>query len=153
MAYKSNNGHTAVALNAYLGDNPVNFSGDWGRLIVNAGRWLNCPNPCPQGLVATVNDSVTGTGINQWDYTSGGRFYYNNNSFTTAYQNDEHYAFATGVKAHFRFHGSQVKIYTVKEPAGGNIRYTLDNGVDVQIISNYSPTPGGEQFLLHESTG
>jgi Kelch motif protein/VCBS repeat protein len=40
VAYKTNNGHTAVGLNAYLGSNPMNFSGEWGRVIVNAGKWL-----------------------------------------------------------------------------------------------------------------
>ena len=56
------------------------------------------------------------------------------------------YAFTTGVTAHFRFNGRQVKIYTVKEPAGGRIKYTLDGGVDVQTISNYSPTQVGNSL-------
>src|SRR6266487_2271470 len=52
VAYKTNNGTTAVGINAYLGY--LNqFSGEWGRLIVNAGRWLaNCqatPTPTPTG--------------------------------------------------------------------------------------------------------
>src|SRR6266516_815526 len=52
VAYKANNGTTAVGLNAYLGY--LNqFSGEWGRVIVNAGRWLaNCqatPTPTPTG--------------------------------------------------------------------------------------------------------
>ncbi len=52
VAYKTNNGTTAVGINAYLGY--LNqFSGEWGRLIVNAGRWLaNCqatPTPTPSG--------------------------------------------------------------------------------------------------------
>src|SRR5206468_1754545 len=37
----TNNGHTGVGINAYLGANPENFSGAFGRVIVNAGRWLN----------------------------------------------------------------------------------------------------------------
>src|SRR5438132_8765293 len=47
VAYKTNNGTTAVGINAYLGY--LNqFSGEWGRLIVNAGRWLlNCGTPTP----------------------------------------------------------------------------------------------------------
>jgi hypothetical protein len=52
-AYKTNNGHTGVGINAYLGANPENFSGPFGRVIVNAGRWLlNCqgsPTPTPTG--------------------------------------------------------------------------------------------------------
>src|SRR5262249_5622420 len=100
-----------------------------GSLGFNKNIVIDTTTPCPQALIATANDSVTGTGLNQWDYTSGGWNYFNNNSFTTAFQHDEHYAFTTGAKAHFRFHGNQVKIYTVKEPVDGNIRYTLDNGV------------------------
>jgi hypothetical protein len=38
VAYKTNNGRTAVGINAYLGSNPTAFSGVWGRVIVNAGR-------------------------------------------------------------------------------------------------------------------
>jgi energy-converting hydrogenase Eha subunit A len=93
----------------------------------------------PQKLSATINDSVTGTGNNQWDYGSSGWFYYSASNISSAYHGDEHYAFTTGVRAHLRFNGSQVKIYTVKEPHGGNIGYSLDGGPE-QIISNYSPT-------------
>jgi hypothetical protein len=44
VAYKTNNGHTGVGINAYLGANPENFTGNYGHVIVNAGRWLggNC---------------------------------------------------------------------------------------------------------------
>src|SRR5438128_3281971 len=47
VAYKANNGSTAVGINAYLGY--LNqFSGEWGRVIVNAGRWLiPCGTPTP----------------------------------------------------------------------------------------------------------
>src|SRR2546430_15069477 len=51
VAYKTNNGTTAVGINAYLGY--LNqFSGEWGGLIVNAGRWLlpcGTPTPTPTG--------------------------------------------------------------------------------------------------------
>src|SRR4029077_682327 len=90
----------------------------------------------------TINDSVTGTGNNQWDYGAGGWF---SASAPTAYQGDEHYAFTTGVTAHFRFNGTQVKIYTTKEPAGGDIGYTLDGGTE-QIFSNYSPSATGNSL-------
>jgi hypothetical protein len=50
VAFKTNNGRTAVGINAPLGNYP-GFSDDWGRVIVNAGRWLlNCgplPTPTP----------------------------------------------------------------------------------------------------------
>ena len=49
-AYKTNNGHTGVGINAYLGENPMDFSGPFGTVIVNAGRWLisgPCGTPSP----------------------------------------------------------------------------------------------------------
>ena len=48
VAYKTSNGRTAVGINAWLGNE---FAGAWGRVIVNAGRWLppcgNTPTPTP----------------------------------------------------------------------------------------------------------
>jgi hypothetical protein len=67
VAYKENNGHTGVALNAYLGFVAQPISGDWGRVIVNAGRWLlgsGCPSPTPTATAtatATVTVSATPT--------------------------------------------------------------------------------------------
>ena len=54
-AYKTNNGHTGVGINAYLGDNGDMWSGPYGRVIVNAGRWLisgpcGTPTPTPTHL-------------------------------------------------------------------------------------------------------
>jgi hypothetical protein len=48
VAYKTSNGRTAVGINAWLSDQ---FAGAWGRVIVNAGRWLPpcgaTPTPTP----------------------------------------------------------------------------------------------------------
>jgi hypothetical protein len=61
VAYKTNNGTTGVGINAYLGSNPMNFSGEWGRVIVNAGRWLlPCPSPTPTAT-ATATPTPTAT--------------------------------------------------------------------------------------------
>src|SRR5215470_6978413 len=57
VAYKTqNNGHTAVGINAYLG-NLNQFSGQWGRVIVNAGRWLTC------GGTPTFNNLIINAGF------------------------------------------------------------------------------------------
>src|SRR5206468_7237293 len=45
VAYKTNNGHTGVGINAYVGDFADTWSGPFGRVVVNAGRWLIAP-PC-----------------------------------------------------------------------------------------------------------
>ena len=65
-AYKTNNGHTGVGINAYLGANPENFSGPFGRVIVNAGSWLlNCqgsPTPTPTGTPSPTPTPTCTTG-------------------------------------------------------------------------------------------
>src|SRR6185295_2750533 len=98
------------------------------------------PTPTPTPAPTTVNDTVTGTGNNQWDYGASGWNYYAgpNLGGAGAYQNDEHYATTTNVRAHFRFNGAQVKIYTVLDPNGGNIGYSLDGSTE-QVVSNYFP--------------
>jgi hypothetical protein len=51
VAFKENNGHTGVAINAYLGDLADSWTGPFGTVIVNAGRWLGggggCGSPTP----------------------------------------------------------------------------------------------------------
>ena len=85
-----------------------------------------------------VNDSLTGTGLNQWDYGTGGWNYYNKvGSGIGALNNDEHYASGAGVTAHFRFNGTQVIIYGLKEPVDGNAGYSIDGGPE-QIIDCYN---------------
>jgi N-acetylneuraminic acid mutarotase len=64
-AYKINNGHTGVGINAYLGSNPENFSGPFGRVIVNAGRWLlpcGTPTPTPTGTPSPTPTPTCTTG-------------------------------------------------------------------------------------------
>ena len=68
VAYKTNNGRTAVGLNAWLG-HTNEFSGAWGRVIVNAGRWLLCggtPTPTPSPTAtATATPTATATRLRQ----------------------------------------------------------------------------------------
>ena len=56
-----------VGMNAYLGVVAEPFTGDWGRVIVNAGRWLlNCqgsPTPTPTG---TPSPTPTATCTAGW---------------------------------------------------------------------------------------
>jgi len=85
-----------------------------------------------------INDNTTGTGLNQWDYTSGGwRYYGQVGSNVGALNNDEHYASTAGTIAHFRFNGTQVSVYGLKEPVDGNAGYSIDGGSE-QIIDCYN---------------
>ena len=62
VAFKSNNGHTAVGINAYLAGSGGGWSGQFGRVIVNAGRWLlvPCATPSPTPT-ATATATATAT--------------------------------------------------------------------------------------------
>ena len=57
-AYKANNGHTGIGINAYVGDSAGMFSGPFGRVVVNAGRWL-ISGPC--GTPSTPTPTASGT--------------------------------------------------------------------------------------------
>src|SRR5207237_1020749 len=60
IAYKTVGGHTSVGVTAYVGDNPIGtWSGDFAKVIVNAGRFLlPCPSPTP---TATPTATATAT--------------------------------------------------------------------------------------------
>jgi hypothetical protein len=66
VAFQVHNGHTAVGFNAYLGTvaQPLP-SADWGRTIVNAGRWLGgggCgPTPTPTATPTPATPTPTPT--------------------------------------------------------------------------------------------
>src|SRR5262249_56600330 len=52
-AYNVHNGHTGVGINCYVGDFADTWSGPFGTVVVNAGRWLGgcggggTPTPTP----------------------------------------------------------------------------------------------------------
>ena len=80
-AYQVNNGHTGVGINAYVGDSAGQWSGPFGRVVVNAGRWLaNCQGgPCtfqPWQIVANyplVIESPAVCSDGTFAYVAGGR--------------------------------------------------------------------------------
>src|SRR6266545_838742 len=59
-AYQVFNGHTGVGINAYVGDFADTWTGPFGTVVVNAGRWLigggGCGSPTP-----TATPTPTGT--------------------------------------------------------------------------------------------
>ncbi|PZR96102.1 MAG: hypothetical protein DLM69_11055, partial [Candidatus Chloroheliales bacterium] len=61
VSYKTTNGHTAVGVNAYLGDRPNQWSGQWGKLFVNALRWLKPSIGCTPTPGATSTPTRTNT--------------------------------------------------------------------------------------------
>src|SRR5438105_2088597 len=85
-----------------------------------------------------INDSVTGTGKNQWDYDPS----WSTPAIASAYHGDAHVSSTTDAMAHFRFSGIQIQIFTVTEPDGGFIGFSLDGGAE-ELVSNYSATTQG----------
>ena len=55
IAYKGR----AIGVSAYVGDSPSNYSGQFSRVIANAGAWLSPPCPTPTPSTVSVSGSVT----------------------------------------------------------------------------------------------
>jgi hypothetical protein len=61
VAHKTTGGRTAVGVNAYVGDNAGQWSGPFGRIVMNAARWLvggSCVTP---GATNTPGTPATAT--------------------------------------------------------------------------------------------
>jgi len=56
IAYKGR----AIGISAYVGDNPANYSGQFSRVIANAGFWLSPPCPGISGTVLYCSNPVPG---------------------------------------------------------------------------------------------
>jgi hypothetical protein len=62
VAFKTTGGRTAVGMPAYIGDGANSGSGDYARVIVNAGLWLLggvCPTATPTGVPPTATPTNT----------------------------------------------------------------------------------------------
>ena len=82
VAYRPvSGGHTTVGVTAYVGFDATQ-SGDWGKVIVNAGNWLaNCQGVSPTPT-ATATATPTAT-ANSYVYANGNS-YCNGNGDSTA---------------------------------------------------------------------
>ena len=70
IAYKGR----AVGINAYLGDYSDTWSGDFGRVIVNAGNWLWLGNRSCENLACSAVTTIQGT-LGDGDLTQIGRLF------------------------------------------------------------------------------
>ena len=62
IAVKNQAGHTGIGINNYVGENPNQWSGEFGRVVVNAAHWLggSC-GPVPSSAVSRkVHGAFTG---------------------------------------------------------------------------------------------
>lgn len=81
----------------------------------------------------SVNDTVTGTGDYQFEYTGDWRIGIKKGRF----HDDDHYSFTAGDCFTFRFTGTQVQMYVATAPHHGIATVSVDNGtpVDVDLYS------------------
>ena len=79
IAYKGR----AVGINAYLGDFSGNWSGDFGRVIVNAGNWLWLGNRSCENLACSAVTTIHGT-LGAEDPTQIGRLFRDDPASTCA---------------------------------------------------------------------
>lgn len=73
----------AIGVSAYVGDYPASWSGDFAKLIVNAGYWLRQDNGSCTNLVCT-NPTIIQGAITDTDATQTGRLLRNNPEATCA---------------------------------------------------------------------
>ncbi|RKP48936.1 hypothetical protein D7Z26_21510 [Cohnella endophytica] len=78
-------------------------------------------------LLSRFNDSATGTGMNQIEYSAN---WSSASGCSICYNNDEHFSNVTGSTATIRFTGNQIKIYSSLDPSHGKIGFSLDGGTE-----------------------
>ena len=78
VAFRPVNGHTTVGVTAYVGAAAAQ-SGDWGKVVVNAGRWLSAdcqptptrPTPTPGEIMLRAQGHRVNMG-SCWSVSGGG---------------------------------------------------------------------------------
>jgi mannan endo-1,4-beta-mannosidase len=82
---------------------------------------------CP--TTTTVNDAVTGTGQNQFEYVGT----WQTSTGTGKYLNDDHYSSTTNAYYNFRFSGTQIQIFASKASHHGIAAVSIDGGAEVDV--------------------
>lgn len=95
----------------------------------------------------TVNDGVTGNAENQFEYV--GTWHHDNYQVEKNYEADEHWTNSEGASVNFRFTGTRIKLFGIKDENEGIAGITIDDGEEV-MVDCYSPDRKF-QTLLFES--
>ncbi|MZQ85324.1 hypothetical protein GQF01_24715 [Paenibacillus sp. 5J-6] len=93
----------------------------------------------------TVNDNTTGTGHDQFAYSSGWDYSLEQNAFSS----DNHYSNITNSTVTITFIGTKVRLYGAKNSNQGIAAISVDNGPET-MVDMYSLSRM-DQFLLFES--
>jgi hypothetical protein len=114
-------------------------AGNWGSsaaVSVTVGRQL---------VDVQVNDSVVGTGLEQFQYSGT----WQTGTGTGKYQGDDHYAATTGASYSVRFEGSQARLYGSVASHHGIASVSIDSGAAVDV--DFYASTRQEQKLLWTS--
>lgn len=96
----------------------------------------------------TVNDNITGTGSNQFNYQGNWSYY---GSQSGAYENDNHWSSSTNSYYTFQFNGQQARVYASTAPNGGIAAFSVDNGAET-YADTYAATRLDDVFLFATPT-
>jgi Glycosyl hydrolases family 43 len=117
------------------------------NLDVSAGTWSAVT---PSGT--TVNDNTTGTGQNQFNYSSGWTY----GSWAGNYNGDAHSSSTTGATATIAFTGTQILLYSAYNESSGIMGVTLcDSGgnalrPELHVSLRYD-APAAGNYLVYAS--
>jgi uncharacterized protein YjbI with pentapeptide repeats len=101
----------------------------------------------PATGLTVVDDSVTGTGLNQFNYAGDDSDTWGHStSGTDAFKSTNAYEGAAGNYATFTFQGTQVQLYMVKDPGHGIGAISIDNGPET-LVDLYSPARKAYQLM------
>ncbi|WP_339248170.1 discoidin domain-containing protein [Paenibacillus sp. FSL F4-0243] len=98
-------------------------------------------------LDRTVNDNATGSGSDQFVYSSGWDY---TTSEGGAFSRDNHYSNKAGSYALLRFTGSKVQLYGAKNDNQGIVAFSIDDGPE-QLVDTYASSRLDQQLLFESS--
>ena len=107
-------------------DSPSSWDRTYYQMYVQDVTLLAGSDPVP----TQVNDSQTGTGTNQFNF-SGGTWGYQNQASAT--NDDEHYSNTANNYATIAFNGTQIKYYANKAPDCGIVALSIDGGTETVV--------------------
>jgi hypothetical protein len=101
-------------------------------------------NVCGMGTI--VDDEVSGTATNQFNYLGAGWIHENYTGFGSLYNATRAYTNTTNDSVSLKFLGTQVKYYAMKGQRHGIVGVKIDSGSEV-MVDLYNPSYIGDQLV------
>lgn len=97
------------------------------------------------GDVVSINDNVTGTGLNQFEYVGN----WNYAKESGLYNGDNHWSSTADAYFQVRFSGTQIKLYGSKAPFAGIAAISIDGGPERKV--DFYSSKRRDNVLLYSS--